>query len=216
MVTIPEIVESIVKRSPFLEEALSQGIINVSSLARNLLPDIRQEAMKEVQEGAVVMAINRLSKRLQGRKQQHRKLFSSPPDLMVRSNLFEITMVNSESLARKRKALLDHVSSQPNYFLTMTQGIFETTIIASVDLKKQVFSAFQGERLISSIEDLSALTVQLPKGTAEVPGAYSFILKALAWEHINIVEVVSTLNEFTIILEDINIDKAFFVIKRLF
>ncbi len=56
----------------------------------------------------------------------------------------------------------------------------------------------------------------LPKGTALIPGVYSYILKALAWEGINVVEVVSTLNEFTIILEDKKIDSAFAVIKRLF
>jgi hypothetical protein len=49
-----------------------------------------------------------------------------------------------------------------------------------------------------------------------VPGVYSYILKALAWDGIPVIEVVSTSNEFTIILEDRNIDPAFGLIKRLF
>jgi hypothetical protein len=55
----------------------------------------------------------------------------------------------------------------------------------------------------------------LPPGTALIPGVYSFILKALAWEGLNVVEVVSTLNEFTIILDDKAIDAAF-ASSRLF
>ncbi|MEW5901811.1 MAG: aspartate kinase, partial [Acidobacteriota bacterium] len=71
-------------------------------------------------------------------------------------------------------------------------------------------------RMISQIDGLSSVTVLLPRGTARVPGVYSYILKFLAWEGINVVEVVSTLNEFTIILEEKNIDSSFSIIKRIF
>ena len=56
----------------------------------------------------------------------------------------------------------------------------------------------------------------LPPGTAQIPGIYSQLLKSLAWEGINVVEVVSTLNELTIVLEEERIDAAFSIIKRLF
>ncbi|MGK0430165.1 MAG: hypothetical protein ACJARX_001839, partial [Psychroserpens sp.] len=41
------------------------------------------------------------------------------------------------------------------------------------------------------------------------------IFKRLAWENITLYEVVSTTNEFTIVVEDDLVDKAFSVIKRL-
>ncbi len=47
-------------------------------------------------------------------------------------------------------------------------------------------------------------------------GIYGNILKALAWEGINVSEVVSTLKELTIVLEEKLIDAAFSIIKRLF
>ena len=46
------------------------------------------------------------------------------------------------------------------------------------------------------------------------PGLYYFILKELAWEGINIVEIVSTSHEFTLLVNDEDIDKAFLVIKK--
>lgn len=39
------------------------------------------------------------------------------------------------------------------------------------------------------------------------------ILKILAWEGINVVEVVSTFSEFTIILEDEEVSRAFSLFK---
>jgi hypothetical protein len=161
------------------------------------------------------MALKRLASRIRRRTESLAPVFRGLPDLMVRSNLFEITLVNSPGLVRKRKHLLDRLDDQRSYFITFTQGIFETTIVASRDLKDSIISVFQGEKILSTIEDLSSITAQLPEGTADLPGAYDYILGALAWERINIVEVVSTLNEFTLVLKDEDIDRAFFILKRL-
>ncbi len=79
-----------------------------------------------------------------------------------------------------------------------------------------VAATLRDEKLLSRIDRLSSVTVLLPHGTALIPGVYSHILKPLAWEGLNVVEVVSTLNELTIVLEDRNIDLAFSIIKRLF
>lgn len=216
MITVPEIIGSLIRESPFLEEGLARGIINVSALARMILPEVQHAAMKDIKEGAVIMALNRLSRKIQNQSRKERSIFTAAPDMMIRSNLFEITLINSQNLAEKRRILLDQIGTGGAHFLTFTQGVFETTIIASSKLKDKVEKVFLGETVVSLIEKLSALTVQLPSGTANAPGAYNYLLRELAWERINIVEVVSTLNEFTIILRNEDIDKAFFILKRLF
>jgi hypothetical protein len=216
MITIPEVVAKIIKKSLYLEEALALGLINLSALARFIKPDVEREAMKEVKDGAVIVALNRLSRKTVKRARRLKSVFRNAPDLTVRSNLMEVTYANAERLIVRQKKLLDQLGGKPGYFLTVTQGINETTIIASRELKEKILAIFKGERIIARIENLSSITVLLPRGTALVPGVYSYILKSLAWEGINIVEVVSTLDEFTLILEDKNIDQAFSLIKKLF
>ncbi len=216
MITVSEVVESIVRRTPFLEEALSRGILNLSSLAREIKPEIEKELMKKVKEGAIVMGLKRLSSKISKIHKKQRNFFQNPPDLMVRSNLVEITILNSETLLNKQKRLLEQVKSSQNYFLTFTQGIYETTIIVSKNLEGKLLKIFEDEKIISKFENLSSITIQLPEGSALIPGIYSFILKALAWEGINLIEVVSTFNEFTIILESKNTDRAFSILKRIF
>jgi hypothetical protein len=216
MITIPEVVAKIVKKSLYLEEALALGLVNLSALARFIKPDVEREAMKEVKDGAVIVALNRLSRKTVKRARRLKSVFRNAPDLTVRSNLMEVTYANAERLIVRQKKLLDQLGGKPGYFLTVTQGINETTIIASRELKEKILAIFKGERIIARIENLSSITVLLPRGTALVPGVYSYILKSLAWEGINIVEVVSTLDEFTLILEDKNIDQAFSLIKKLF
>ena len=48
----------------------------------------------------------------------------------------------------------------------------------------------------------------------EIAGYYYYILKMIAWEGINIVEILSTTNEFSIILADSDVDRAFSTIQR--
>lgn len=216
MVTIPEVVERIIKKSSSLDEALALGIVNTSALARLIKPDVERELMKKVQDGAVIVALSRFSRTIARRAKRQKSIFRSAPDLTVRSNLLEMTYLNSSNLLAKHKKLLDRIGTMQNSFITVTQGVNETTIIASRELRDKVLAVFREEKMIGRIDGLSSVTVLLPQGTALIPGIYSYILKALAWEGINVVEVVSTLNEFTIILEDKNIDLAFSILKRLF
>jgi hypothetical protein len=216
MRTIAESLSEIIRKSPYLEEALGLGLLNHSALARHLKKDVERDVMKKVKDGALIVALNRLARAFRVKAGRPRSLFRKAPDLILRLRLFEVTYANSDSLARKQRKLSDSFSPRAPFFATFTRGVNETTIIASRELRDRVLAAFKGEKLIGQIEGLASVTVMLPKGTALIPGVYSYILKALAWEGINVVEVVSTLNEFTIILEDKKIDSAFGVIKRLF
>jgi hypothetical protein len=217
MITIAKAVEKIIKKSLYMEEALAMGIVNLSALARHIKPDVERETMKKVQDGAVIVALNRLSrKNVKRTSLRIKRMFRNAPDMTVKSDLMEVTYANAASLALRQKKLLDRIGGGPGHFLTVTQGTNETTIIASRDLKEKILAIFKGERVIGRIENLSSVTVLLPTGTALVPGVYSYILKPLAWAGINVVEVVSTLNEFTIVLEDKNFEQAIAIIKRLF
>mgnify|MGYP003306594022 FL=1 len=61
MKTISSAVEDYIKSKPFLVSALTQGIINLTSLARMMNKDISSVMNKDVRNGAIVMALKRLS-----------------------------------------------------------------------------------------------------------------------------------------------------------
>ena len=49
MRTIQDAVESTIRKTPFIEEALNEKLINVSSLARIILPEVEKMLQKQVQ-----------------------------------------------------------------------------------------------------------------------------------------------------------------------
>lgn len=216
MITISEVVEDIINDSPFLEEGISKNIINYSSLARKIKPEIEEKLLKKIKTGAIIMALRRISKKNINKLSFKKNIFSKSLDMIVRSNLVEYTFSNSDSFLAKHKTLLGKIDNQNKYFFTITQGVFETGIIVSQELKSKVKEVFENEKVIKELTDLSSITVKLPEANVTTPGVYYFILKELAWHNINIIEVVSTYQEITLILKTEEIDKAFSILKKGF
>ncbi len=214
MRTVAEVVEEIVGAAPFLEDGLALGILNLSALARRLRPRVEAALLKEVSDAAVMMALKRLAPRFASKSAEVTKLLRRMGELTVRSSLVEFTFRNSDTILEPQKELLHAIHRRSNTFLTVTQGVFEVTVIASAVLADKIEEVFAGERRISRLDDLSAINIRLPRETVHTPGVHYVILKQLAFADINVVEVVSTFTELTVVLSHKEVDRAFTVLKR--
>lgn len=216
MRTISAVVEDYIKKKPFLQTALAQGIINLTSLSRVVKDEIEHELGKEVRNGAIVMALKRLSEDLEFRA-THKivKILKNIGEITVRSNLTDYTFLNSETILAKQARLLEEVHQNQDIFYTSSRGVNEINIVVSNVLDKKVEEIFALERCTQKGTNLSSVTVKLPAENVTVPGIYYFIFQRLAWEGIVLNEVISTTNEFTIIVNDAQVDVAFKTIKDL-
>ncbi|MDT8415525.1 MAG: aspartate kinase [Flavobacteriaceae bacterium] len=216
MKTISSVVEQYIKNKPFLLSALSQGIINLTSLSRNILPELEEELGKEVKQGAVVMALKRLTGELDFRTNYKiLKVLKNIGEITVRSSLTDYTFLLSETILNKQAELIKELNKNKEAFYTSSRGVNETNIVVSNSMNRLVESIFAGEKLTQKTEGLSSITVKLPEENIVIPGIYYFIFQRLAWEGIILNEVISTTNEFTILVNDEQIDTAFRIIKDL-
>ncbi len=216
MKTIQEAVEITIRKTPFIEEALNEKLINVSSLARLILPEVTKHLKKEVKAGAVMMAINRLSPASELRIRKNiKKLALDLGDVIVRSDLCDYTFKNTPALFKRIASVLSKVSGNNDLFLTISQGIFETNIVASKSLQTLIEDIFNTETIISNVNDLASITIKLPKENLEQSGIYYFILKQFAWANIAVQEVISTTHEMTIVVKENNVNETFSILMDL-
>jgi hypothetical protein len=214
--SIARAVDRIISMSPFLEEALTDDLINVSSLARRIKPDVEKMLKKPVQEGAIVMAINRRAPGYYFRVTKGIKTFMNRlGDIIVRSDLSDHSFINSPTLVTCHRDLIDETGSESNIFCTFSQGIYETTIVASNSIDHVIDRIFAGEKRLSRKSGLGSLTIRLPEGNTEISGVYYFILKHLAWSGINICEIISTTNEMSIVVAEEDVHRAFPILLGL-
>ncbi|MCK6607002.1 hypothetical protein B0I03_10313 [Flavobacterium aquaticum] len=216
MKTISSVVEQYIKSKPFLLSSLSQGIINLTSLARIMMPELEMHLGKDVKQGAVVMSLKRLSEELDFKiNYKISKVLKNIGEITVRSSLTDFTYVISDTLLDNQAKLISEINKQQDIFYTSSRGVNETNIVTSTSIEPMVEAIFKNEKLTHKIENLSSITVKLPQENISTPGVYYYIFQRLAWEGIIIHEVISTTNEFTIIVSDDQIDVAFKVIKDL-
>lgn len=215
MIKIPELVEGLIKEQPFLEKMLEEGLVNITALARSFQPAISKQLGRPVQLGSIVMAIKRLPLQPQFTPSHQERLSENLGELILRSNLADYTFANSPGLMGLQNKLAKRVEQNEQFFYTFSRGVFESTLVLSQILAGEVEKIFANEKLICKSFHLSAITLKLKQGNTHMPGLYYHVLKSLAWQDINIVEVISTSNEFTLILEEPFVDKAFSALKNM-
>jgi len=216
MKSLGKITEELINKSPFLREAMSENLINISSLARKLRPEIEQIAKKEVNEGAIVMAIKRMPPGYYHQLDlKIKNVMGEIGDILVRSNLASFTFENSDTLKEKQLEIVNVLNKENDSFFAITRGITETTIIVNSSHTDKVHLIFKKEKLTSESQNLASVTVKLPSINVKLHGVYYYILKHLAWDGINITEIISTSNEFTTVVSQLDIDKAFSILMKL-
>ncbi len=216
MKTISSVVENYIKNKPFLSTALSEGIINLTSLSRRIKPEIQLVLKKKVRSGAIVMALKRISNSLEF-VSTHKilKVLKNIGDITVRSNLIDYSFKISDSLLACQAKFLSEIDNRQMFFYTSSRGVTESNIIISNEMQEKMETYFEKEILTKKTENLSSISIKLPVENISIPGIYYFIFQKLSWEGINIIEVISTSNEFTILVDDENINDAFKIIKNL-
>ncbi|GAB5564862.1 MAG: hypothetical protein Wins2KO_19250 [Winogradskyella sp.] len=214
MKTIASCVEEILIKQPFLEEALFRNIINFSALSEELQKPISDMLRKPVKTGAIMMALRRYNPPTHLRQShQLKSVLKSLGDITVRSNLVDYTFQNSNTLIENHAKVLENFN--PRAFYGFSRGIYESNIVVSTSEQQKVLDCFKDENMIGSQDNLSAISIRLPENNSKISGLYYQIFKRFAWEGISLYEVISTTNEFTVLVENHLVDQAFSAIKSL-
>lgn len=216
MKTVSNCVEDILITQPYLEEALSRNIINFSALAIELTEPISKMLKKDVKPGAIMMALRRYNPPATlSNSVKMKRAIQNLGDITVRSNLTDFTVKNSDSLIDNHSKILDKINEESKLFYTFTRGIHESNIIVSSSLDDFVRTHLKKETFLAIQDGLSAISINLPQDNSKIAGLYYHFFKRLAWEGVVLYEVLSTTNEFTILVEDEFVDKAFTAIKKV-
>jgi hypothetical protein len=214
MKTIAACVEEILIKQPFLEEALFREIINFSALSEELQASVSKMLGKPVKTGAIMMALRRYAPPVHLRQSHQLKaVLKQLGDITVRSNLVDFTFQNSDTLIKSHSDVMANLDTKS--FYGFSRGIYESNIVVSALGRHTILEGFKNEKMIDSQDNLSAISIRLPKNNSRISGLYYQIFKRFAWEGISLYEVISTTNEFTVLIENHLVDQAFSAIKNL-
>ena len=215
MVTVSHIVKKLVSEQVFVEEALGNNIISVANFAEQLLPKIERELGKKVKHAAIVMALRRYSEEISKHRKRIKK-FDYSGEILMKTNVCDFAVVKSPSLLVKLKTIYNLVNFERGDTLNVILGNNEVNVIINEKYSQKLTNFLSGEKILNKEYGLISLTIIF---TSEdflyTPGIMFDTVRRLAWNDINVYEIVSTMTELTFILNKKDSMKAYDVLQEL-
>lgn len=200
MESVSSMVKRLLNQKPFLLEAFERGILSYGSLAEEFKPIIEQSLNKEVKESAIVMALRRYAEDVQRKSPSIRENPLSC-EIVMKTNICDFNMRKTENLLPRLKELYGMVNLGRGDFLNVTIGSDEISIAVS-DKYEQEMREFLGDQEDLDFRDgLVSLTLIFSGDFLHTPGVVFQALRKLAWENINVYEIISTMTELTVVIE---------------
>ncbi len=214
MVTISHIVSKLVDEKIYLYEAISKKIASYGSVAKQLKPEIEQELGKEVDHSAIVTALRRYSEKI-NKKFPDVKFNSKYAEVNLKTHIIDINVLKTQELFDKLKRFYDVVNFERGDILHIIYGRSHVAIVTNERYKEQILRLLQNQKIKKIEENLVALTFTVGKKRIDKPGVIFQITRSLAWEDINIIEIISVDLDIAFIIDKKDAIKGYNALERL-
>lgn len=210
--SVSSCVKRIVDKSPFIHEMLINGILSFSNYASSIQDEVQKVYGKEVKASAIVMALRRYGEELkrENAKNDHGNVEYG---IVMKTNIFDVNLVRKDNFISKLGVLYRNISTEKGDFLNITLGSHEVSLAVSEKYRYLVDELTEGEEILNQMNDLVALSLIFTGDFLQTPGIVYEAVRHLAWEQINVIEIVSTMNELTFVIKREDSMKAFDVLQ---
>ncbi|HLW22711.1 MAG TPA: hypothetical protein VKZ39_05965, partial [Sphaerochaetaceae bacterium] len=147
------------------------------------------------------------------RKDTEQKSYNLRYEIVMKTNIYDINLVRSDTLITKLGELYHLVSPSSGDFLNVTLGSHEISISVSEKYLETIESMIEGEAVLHRMGDLVALSLVFSGDFMSTPGIVYEAVRKLAWEEINVNEIISTMNELTFVIRREDSMDAFTVLQ---
>ena len=206
MVTISSIVKKTLKRQVLIQESVNQGIVSYNKLAKNLKPQIEEELGKPVRTSAIVMALRRHAGKI--KKSIDTPSFSYSIET-IKTDITYMVFEESPTLLSNLEKLYKIIDFKKGGILNIIQGNYEVSIITNSRHKENVLDLLYEEKVLETVEDLVSVSLTYSKNFLFQPGILYDISRFLTWENINIIDIILTKTELSLIIDKKDLMKCY-------
>jgi len=213
MVTISHVVQNILNKHVILQEAINHGIVSFNKLADNIKPDIEKELNKKVKHNAIVMALRRYEEKLETKKEK--MAFNYFRETLLRTDICYIVIEESETTVRTIQRLYDEINFKHGGIFNLTQGNYEISIITNQRYKDKFLEFLKDENILKVVDNLVVISLTYSKDFSATPGLLYNVSRFIAWENINIYNVINTPKELAFIISKKDAMRCYNTLERM-
>ncbi len=206
--SVSSCVKRIIDKTPFINEMLVKGILSYSNYASSIKTDVEETYGKSVKHSAIVMAIRRYGEELRAKDQKEKKT-DVDYEIVMKTKIFDLNIVRNDKFLAKLAKLYNEVSTEKGDFLNVSLGSHEISVAISEKYRELLEALAKDEEILHKMDDLVALSLVFSGDFLQTPGIVYEAVRKLAWEKINVIEILSTKNELTFVIKREDSMKAF-------
>ncbi len=208
--SVASCVKDIINRSPFISEMMSLDLISFSNLARFIQGEVEAMYGHSVSEASIIMAARRYAKELSEETAAEKgKGGHIGFEISVQTNIYDVNLRRSDESAARLTPLYGLVKPSQGDFLNVSMGSHEISLSISDKYRAAVDEIVAEEDVIHRFTDLVALTIHFKGDFLQTPGILYLAARKLAWESVNIIEVISTMNVLTFVVRKDESSRAY-------
>jgi aspartokinase len=127
----------------------------------------------------------------------------------------DIAVLRSPTLLNKLKKIYEIVNFEKGDILNMIHGRYEVSIVTNERYREKTIGLLKDENLLNIEKNLISLTLTYSKDFFSTPGVIFNVVRNIAWENINIYEIVSTNTELTVIIHKKDAVRGYEALEKL-
>ncbi len=213
MVTVSHVVQDILNRQVFLQEAINHGIVSYNRLAENIKQEIETELGKKVKHSAIVMALRRYAEKLETKKVQ--PTFNYFRETILKTDICYVVVEESSTSLNKIQQLYVDIDVKRGGIFNIIQGNYEIGLITNQRYKEKLLDLLSGEKILNVLEDLVVISLTYSKDFLFTPGIMYNVLRFVAWENINVVGIILTQKELSLVVSRKDTMRCYNTLERL-
>ena len=205
MVNITKLTEDYITKHPFVKDCLKRGLLNYSSLSRQICQDLNLDAKKNFD--AVLVACRRFYNKIKKEPTIEKKILEilKNSKIEVKNKINAIVLEKSIFIPN----LIDIEKEAKKLMETfhIVEGATEINIIVSDDFSKKIKQLFRN-KIIKENKNLVEVVLKSPKQIETTVGVISYLYSLLGENGINIYETLSCWTDTIFLVEEKDLSKV--------
>lgn len=205
MVNVTKLTEDYISEHPYVKDCLKKGIINYSSLTRQICSDVDLNLKKNFD--AVLIACRRYFRKIKSEATTEKKIV----DILKGSKIEVKNKINSIILEKNIvfANLLDLEKEAKKFLETfhIIEGTASITIITTDDFSKKVKQVFRN-KIIKEYPNLVEVILKSPREIVTTAGVISYIYSLLGENDINVVDTLSSWTDTIFLVEEKDLSRV--------
>ena len=205
MVNVTKLTEDYISEHPYVKDCLKKGLINYSSLTRQICSDVDLSLKKNFD--AVLIACRRYFRKIKSEATTEKKIV----DILKGSKIEVKNKINSIILEKNIvfSNLLELEKEAKRFMETfhIIEGTASVTIITTDDFSKKVKQVFRN-KTIKEYSDLVEVILKSPREIVTTAGVISYIYSLLGENDINVVDTLSSWTDTIFLVEEKDLSRV--------